>query len=564
MRRLNTLFVALLVLIFVLSACGTPATEAPAAEAPVAEAPAAEAPVAEAPAAEAPVEKVLTLIDPVVSTDWSPLRGGGQNVRQMSLMWAPPVWADMSGELHPMVFASWESSADFITWTFKLDPAAKFSDGSPITATDVKGTWELATQPLTKHQRVGLFLSGIVGYDEAVAGNSTELPGVVAQDDATVVVTLKSPDPIFVNRIATNLVGPVKISQARGADGQEIAEWWTPANGVVTSGPYTPVAMDLTTGSVELAPNPNWFGSAPKLSKINIIAVEDGAAALLMMKNGEADINMSSDLPTTFEELGADYVGTTLPATPVLQVFWFNGKIAPMDDLNCRKALILAANPVELFKASHPNGPGEAGSTLLAQILGDKETNQAYTNNAEGAKAAFAECSYKDAMPKLYVAGASNPQAEVAAQALVEQWRQVLGIQETELVPAMDKLPKTEQDKVQVFRDDVGARIFDAPTLLSGSIYSGAGNAQGKMGGYKNDAVDALILEASALAPTDAARISKSIEAEKLAMDDFMWINWYDEGPTMHAMPWVINYSRNIDWQIVEPWNLDIDLSKKP
>ena len=213
MRRFNTLLIVLLVFAVALSACGAPAapaTQAPAAAQPTVEQPAAQATEAPAAAAPAAQEKVLTLIDPVVSKDWSPLRGGGQNVRQMSLMWAPPLWADMSGALHPMVFASWEASADFVTWTFKLDPKAKFSDGSPITAADVKGTWELATQPLTKHQRVSLFLSGIVGYDEAVAGNATELPGVVAKDDTTLVVTLKSPDPIFVNRLATNLLGPVK------------------------------------------------------------------------------------------------------------------------------------------------------------------------------------------------------------------------------------------------------------------------------------------------------------------------------------------------------------------
>jgi peptide/nickel transport system substrate-binding protein len=235
-----------------------------------------------------------------------------------------------------------------------------------------------------------------------------------------------------------------------------------------------------------------------------------------------------------------------------------------MDDINCRKALIMASNPEELFKASHPHGPGKFGTTLLAELLGAQDTNKPVTNNPEGAKAAFAECKYKDAMPKIYVAGASNPQAEVAAQTLVEQWRQVLGIQETELVPAMDKLPKSEQDKVQFFRDDVGTRVFDATTLMLGSVYSKAGAAQSKMGGYMNEAVDKLILEASALPANDPNRNAKALEAEKLVMADFMYIPWYDEGPTMHAMPWVLNYSRNIDWQIVEPWNLDIDLSKRP
>jgi peptide/nickel transport system substrate-binding protein len=91
-----------------------------------------------------------------------------------------------------------------------------------------------------------------------------------------------------------------------------------------------------------------------------------------------------------------------------------------------------------------------------------------------------------------------------------------------------------------------------------------SGNAQGKMGGYKNDAIDKLIDEASALPPSDPTRDLKALEAEKLAIEDYVFIPWYDEGPTMHAMPWVLNYSRNIDWQIVEPWNLDIDLSKRP
>lgn len=562
MRRISSVLTVLLIAVFVLSACGSP-TAAPA-ENPPANAPAATEAQPAQPAAATAEEKVLTLIDPVVSKDWSPLRGGGPNVRQLSLWWAPPVWADMQGKLHPMVFESWSSNADFTVWTFKIDPKAVFSDGSPITAEDVKGTWELCTQPLTKHQRVSLFLSGIVGYDEAVAGNATTLPGIVAKDASTVEVTLKSPDPIFVNRIATNLIGPVKISQARGADGQEIPEWWNASNAPAVSGPYMPVKMNLEVGSVEFVPNPNWWGPAPKLSKINYIAMEDGAAALLMMKKGEADINMSSDLPTTFDELGPDYVGTNLPATPVLQYFWINSKVAPMDDINCRKALIMASNPAEMFQASHPHGPGSVGTVLLATLLGDKNPNQPVTNNTEGAKAAFAECSYKDAMPKIYLAGASNPQAEAAAQVLVEQWRQVLGIQETELVPAMDKLPKAEQDKVQFFRDDVGTRVFDATTLLLGSIYSGSGNAQSKLGGYKNDAIDKLIEEASALPPSDPNRDLKAIEAEKISLEEYIYIPWYDEGPFAHMMPWVLNYSRNIDWQIVEPWNLDIDLTKKP
>ncbi|MFM9857214.1 ABC transporter substrate-binding protein, partial [Pseudoxanthobacter sp. M-2] len=42
----------------------------------------------------------------------------------------------------PNIATSWEVNADATQFTFKLDPAAKFSDGSPVEAKDVKWSFE--------------------------------------------------------------------------------------------------------------------------------------------------------------------------------------------------------------------------------------------------------------------------------------------------------------------------------------------------------------------------------------------------------------------------------------
>ncbi len=42
----------------------------------------------------------------------------------------------------PRLATSWEGNADNTVFTFTLDPAATFADGSPVEATDVKWTWE--------------------------------------------------------------------------------------------------------------------------------------------------------------------------------------------------------------------------------------------------------------------------------------------------------------------------------------------------------------------------------------------------------------------------------------
>ena len=82
----------------------------------VVEAPAeAEAPAAAETPAEA--EQALRIVHPVFDMDWSPMRGGGNNVRLLSLWWASPMYFDKDGQLQPYVFNKWEPNADFTVWT---------------------------------------------------------------------------------------------------------------------------------------------------------------------------------------------------------------------------------------------------------------------------------------------------------------------------------------------------------------------------------------------------------------------------------------------------------------
>ncbi len=60
-------------------------------------------------------------------------------------------------------------------------------------------------------------------------------------------------------------------------------------------------------------------------------------------------------------------------------------------------------------------------------------------------------------------------------------------------------------------------------SYLAGSIASTSGNAQNKMGGYKNEKVDALLAEAATLAADDPQRVAKAQEAQKLFREDYMF-----------------------------------------
>jgi peptide/nickel transport system substrate-binding protein len=509
--------------------------------------------------AETDEGQVLRIIHPVNSANWSPLNGGGHEVRWISLQWASPMYFDSNGKIQPYVFSDWSGNADNTVWTFTIAENAVFSDGSPITAEDVKGTWDLCTRPSTKHQRVDLFLSGVAEYDKVSTGKTMEMSGLVIKDSRTIEVTLSKPDPIFYQKLATALIGPVKISQAQDSNGEQITEWWHPKNGVVVSGPFMPQDMDLDSGIITLVKNTNFFGPEPKLDKIIITTVQDAQTATLMLQRGQLDAHTELLSPTMIQDLGKEFADGAILAKG--HHFWLSSSKPPTDDINVRKALIMAVDTKKMFEVAFPDGPHKPATQIVNKVEGVDPEYEEYPYDPEAARAALAASRYGNAanLSKIMFVGISTPSHEAAAQYIAEQWRQVLGIEGTEMKSDIDSYEGPDQSNIQIFRDDVGTRVPDIVSYLMGAIHSSSGNAQRKMGGYKNVKVDALLEEASTKSVDDPARIALAQKAQRIFRDDWQYIPYYYETMSKWAMPWVLNFDKNDDWQVIEPWAISID-----
>ncbi|MBV9171546.1 MAG: hypothetical protein JOZ81_15835, partial [Chloroflexi bacterium] len=60
------------------------------------------------------------------------------------------------GTVQPKLAQSWAVSADSLSYTFHLNPQARFQDGTPVTADDVKFTFDTAKDPTTDSSSEGL------------------------------------------------------------------------------------------------------------------------------------------------------------------------------------------------------------------------------------------------------------------------------------------------------------------------------------------------------------------------------------------------------------------------
>ena len=502
--------------------------------------------------------QVLKVANPAFNQDWSPLRGGGVPFRWNSIWWASPMYLDGEGKIHPYVFTSWESP-DNKVWTFKIDPKAVFSDGSKITAADVKGSWEVASMPNTKSQRADQVLSKVQGYKEISGGSGNELTGVATPDEGTVVVTLVDADPIFFMRLANHIAPITKAAQSRGSDGEEIVDWYKPESSAVYSGPFKLTSIDIDAGKLVFEPNENFFGPKPKLARIEITSIEDNVTATSLIKSGEFNAHTELVTSTIIQDLGPEF--SAGPLIPTSQHFWFNIKRAPMDDPKVRQALIMAIDRDGLFKASYPDGPHKKADQILNSVPGaDNSGFEPYPYDPEAAKKLLAESSYggPERLPKILFVGISAPAIEAAAQFIAEQWRQNLGITAVDMKPQQDAYAGPDQNAVQIFRDDVGTRVPDAASYLAGSIASTSSNAQNKLGGYKNDKVDAALAEAATKAADDPQRVKLAQDAQKAFRDDWAFIPWYSQAMSRWATKEVKGMEKNLDWQVVAPWDISV------
>src|SRR5215203_7374379 len=96
--------------------------------------------------------------------------------------------------LEPSLAESWEVSDDGLTYTFHLRPNILFSDGTPMTSADVVYSWVRAANDPGQHWTFTL--------DAMKRDAESQVEGIIAPDDAIVVVELAKPWVPFLSDVA--------------------------------------------------------------------------------------------------------------------------------------------------------------------------------------------------------------------------------------------------------------------------------------------------------------------------------------------------------------------------
>lgn len=432
------------------------------------------------------------------------------------------------------------------TYTFKLRPQLKWSDGTALTAKDFEYSWLRALHPKTLASYAYWFTDNIVGaaeYNRSPTPENAKKVEARAIDDRTFVVKLKKPLSYFIEICAEAISYPVK---------KEVVEkWpdsWTRAERLVSNGPYRLVEWKVQNRMV-LEKNPHYYDSAKvQIRKIIAYPIADRQTAVNLFKQGKLDWTGYNGAPNSLvPSFKADPYFRIHPAFGTY-FYWVNTKNPPLNDRRVRQALSLSIDRKSLVE-NVTRGFETPTNSFVPHVLGSYRspsgnTPSNYLADIEMAKRLLAEAGFPGGkgFRRLKVLYNTDENHKKVALTLQQMWKKILGI-DIELINQEFKVYLAEQsaEHFDLSRGGWSGDYANPGTFLE-LLTSSSGNNHS---GWRNRRYDELF-EKGSTALTEKDRNRFLAEAETISLDENPVMPIYTYTNFSFVRPEVVGFEANL------------------
>lgn len=421
------------------------------------------------------------------------------NYNVSNLFYQGLVGVDPAGKVIPALATSWTQPSP-TTYVFDLAQGVMFSDGSKLTAEDVKFSLDQAKDAKAS--------PGIASYMSNVAA-------VKVSGDNQLTITLSKPDPAF-----------LKLMSTAGAAFITSEAFWKKVGGktgtsnslVVGTGPYQVTSFQPDSG-VKLTRNPHWAGAVPRAKEIDIKFIADQNTRLLAAKSGDVDIafNVPLDQVDQWKAISGERVVAVNDLSYV--GLNFDTRVSPFNDPKVREAFSYAVDR-DAIVAKLLHGYGQTATAMMTpESLAAAYTPQEATEilktvthqsfDMAKAKAALAASSHAQGFTAELTYPNTGPQLGLAAQSLAQNLKTIGVTLNVKEVP-IDQWLATIGDKTHgvsfMWYFSTTGDPAEVPSYLLG---------EGNPSGYSNAQVTSLLNQASQ-ASDPKTRIADLMKAESI------------------------------------------------
>jgi oligopeptide transport system substrate-binding protein len=409
------------------------------------------------------------------------------------------VYYDKDLKPTPAVAESWDVSNEGKTITFHLRDA-KYSNGEPIEAADFVFSWKRLMDPRTAAPYayndldvVGAAeVEAIDAADGAAIDAALANVGLSAPDAKTFVVNLTRPATYFIWIAGLWHNSPMKESWITQTGATEAANY-------VSSGPFI---LDEWThnSSIVLLPNPEWYGTKPTLTRIDMSMIDEPAQGQAAYENGELDMYLTpgADIRRMQQERPAEVVSSPQFA---IGYYGYNMEGKYTSNKNFRAALSSAIDKQALIETTW-GGTGQVANTIIPPgMLAYQADLNPYPYDPDKAKEylatalqelGIASVSDIPTLKFIYNTGADH-EARVAFMA--QAWEDTLGLKFDQIGSEWSTfLTSRHALEYDVARNAWGQDYPHPNNFLNDLFRCGGGNNDE---GYCNEQYDALIDQAA-------------------------------------------------------------------
>ncbi len=410
----------------------------------------------------------------------------------------------------------WTVSPDNLTYTFHLRHNIRFSDGTPVNASDVVYSFVRDLNPRFVSNGHAA-LQHIVGAHDVLSGKTKALAGIKALGIYDVRISIDAPILYFPELLSRAQAGIVDrhVIEKYGE-----GKWYDHAIG---SGPWMIKTWTHGQGMV-LVPNPYYFGAKPALREYDMPFIQNPETAYSEYQTGQIDVDNNvpaaeianaAKLPGFHEapQLATDYIG-------------LNTHIAPFDTIKVRQAFLLATDRKVLAEKVLKGGVVAADGLLPPTMPGWTQANQnLMPYNPAKARALLAAAGHPNGagLPPItfsFQAGSGRDLLREGA-VLQQMWQQNLGVKVNLNVVELGKYNHDlDSHNVPMYVIQWGADWPDPSNWLSLQLHSGVSNNNGDWSNYQ---FDKLVDEADITHDT-TKRFALYQQAEKIAIQQVPWI----------------------------------------
>jgi peptide/nickel transport system substrate-binding protein len=321
-----------------------------------------------------------------------------------------------------------QHSDDLKTWTYKLKKGVKYEDGTAVTSKDVKYAVERSLDKDSFPNGPTYFnefldLQGYTSPYKDSDPNKLGLKAVDTPDDQTIVFHLVKPFSGFDYFAQMPSTMPVPVAKDTGTEYKKH---------VVSTGPYK-FESNEAGKSFTLVRNDQWDAAADPNRK----ALPDKITVALnvnaddidnRLQSGDLDVDVvgSGVQPAAQAKILADTTLKNSSDNPLSARLWYtniNGEVAPLNNIECRKAIEYAADKTGYQRAYGGATGGEVATSLLPPIIPGAEKIDLYPSkdnagDVDKAKEALKNCGQPSGFETNISYRAERPKEKAVAESL--------------------------------------------------------------------------------------------------------------------------------------------------